>query len=88
MMTLPNEATVEALRKEIKVLVEYNTKLTRDFAHHVGKPNMIFSEIAKHYKQINPERILATTRPQDQEHLKDLFNSIEYYVTNYPATNT
>lgn len=83
-MNNTQEMTVEALRKEIKSLIEYNTKLTRDFAHQVGKPNMIFAEITKYYKQINSDRVLAAVQPKDQEALKNLLNSIDYYVTNYP----
>ena len=73
---------IAALQKELKDLIGFNTKLTRDFKDHVGKPNQFINELVKYRKQMNREKVLLSVAPSEVAAVTDLLNALDFYIEN------
>ena len=73
---------IAALRKELQSLIGFNTKLTRDFKNHVGKPNQFINELVKYRKQFDRDKVLLSVAPSEVAAVTDLLNALDFYIDN------
>jgi hypothetical protein len=73
---------IAALRKELKEVIGFNTKLVRDFKDHVGKPNQFINELVKYRKQINRDKVLLSVAPSEVAAVTDMLNALDFYIDN------